>query len=270
MYRLPLNAALLASLVVSMQATAQPKNAALTGTARITRTNGMATVASNDPRPLDQAIIAIREEYGLLVDYEDPIYTAADLVDDTDPAWKERHPDRPSVTRVRGNSFATSYSEATVTSPAGREDLLRKIISDYNQSGNPGQFKLVTEDKSRFAVVPLSATPLDEVVNLNAGPYSLADAVSALAKAISNTSHIRVVVGSMPLGPLSQGTYPDDGKPEPARNKLASILESAGLPLVYQLLYDADSGQYFLNYFVARQAWTSPTGERLLTPLHRH
>jgi hypothetical protein len=269
MYRLSRKATLFAALFVSLQVFAQPKPAALTGMARITRTNGLATVASNDPRPLDQAIIAVREEYGLLVDYEDPIYTAADLVDDTDPAWKETHPGRPSVTRVRGNSFSSSYSEATVTFPASREEPLRKILSDYNQSGNPGQFKLVKENKSRFAVVPLLATPLDEVESLNAGLYTLADAVSALAAAISNTSHIRVVVGSMPLGPVSQGTYRDDGKPELARNKLASILESAELPLVYGLLYDADSGQYFLNYFVARQAWTSATGERLLVPLHQ-
>jgi hypothetical protein len=149
------------------------------------------------------------------------------------------------------------------------QELLRRITEDYNQNSGTGKFKLVKEDGTRFDLVPESGTPLDATVELPEGNPSLADAVFALASAVSKSSGPRVVVGMMPIGLARQTTYQEDGKPMVARAKLANILSGSPVPLVWRLLYDADSNRYFLNYSVARQSSTNANGEKVLTPLHQ-
>jgi hypothetical protein len=217
---------------------------------------------------MEQAITVVSQEYGVVVDYEDPVYQNADLVDDTDPRWKAEHPGGKSVTRPRGGAFSDSYSDDLAT-PLRHQELLRRITEDYNQNSGTGKFKLVKEDGTRFDLVPESGTPLDATVELPEGNPSLADAVFALASAVSKSSGPRVVVGMMPIGLARQTTYQEDGKPMVARAKLANILSGSPAPLVWRLLYDADSNRYFLSYSVARQSSTNANGEKVLTPLHQ-
>ena len=69
----------------------------------ITYTGNAATVRANNARPLEQAIEAVREQYGWTVDFEDPPYESAyDLVDSTDPQWRKEHPTAKGVRRIAG------------------------------------------------------------------------------------------------------------------------------------------------------------------------
>ena len=155
---------------------------------------GSATVAANDPRPLAQAVSAMREEYGWLVDYEDPPYMSdAELVDDTDPQWRASHPNAPGVRRVAGGAFKSEYQEsAGETTRGGQEAVLRKIVSEYNRSGNPGKFTVRLEEEGRFAVVGLSiknqagqdqnVTPvLDTLISVPAKQLSAGESIGAAA-----------------------------------------------------------------------------------------
>src|SRR5215471_8860188 len=71
----------------------------------VTPTDDLVVVQANDPRPLDQAIIGLREQYGWIVDYEDPPYDEGDLVDTTDPKWRSAHPNEKGAVGARGADF---------------------------------------------------------------------------------------------------------------------------------------------------------------------
>jgi hypothetical protein len=231
--------------------------------------NGTAEIKASGSRPMEQAMTAIGQEYGIVVNYEDPIYQDADLVDDTDPKWRAGHPEEKSVTRPRGGAFSDSYTDNLAT-PSQYPNLLQKIVADYNQKGSLVRFKVVADHASQFSVFPESGTPLDSPVELPAGVLTIADEVSALSDAVSRSSGIRVVVGMIPIGLARQTTHQEDGKPMTARIKLARILGSSEIPLTWRLLYDADSNQYFLNYSGARQSWTNANGDKNARPLRQH
>jgi len=113
-----------------------------------------AKVMSNEPRPLRQAVESLSEEYGWIVDYEDPIYSDAEAVDRTEPLWVASH---PGVRRrlVVGGKFESEFPEVATTGSSVPEEkgVLQKVVADFNNSGNPGQFTLVDEGAGRFAVV---------------------------------------------------------------------------------------------------------------------
>lgn len=123
--------------------------------ATIEQANGTVSVRANYPQPLQQAIEAIRQEYGWVVDYEDPPYESYDLVDNTDPGWRRAHPDAKGVTRVAGGLFTTTFSVRSDMSSgsSGEEQVLEKVVADYNASGNPGRFIVKREGADRFAIV---------------------------------------------------------------------------------------------------------------------
>jgi len=112
--------------------------------ATIERKDEQVSVLANNPRPLDQAVVAIRREYGLIVAYEDPPYDSQDLVDDTDPGWRVAHPDAKGVTRVAGGlrfgflqehnigiCVAADHTQlAAVERPVKVPDLFRFEIGD--------------------------------------------------------------------------------------------------------------------------------------------
>src|SRR5260370_24713242 len=60
--------------------------------ATITRSGNEVLVSADAARPLLEALTVIAEEYGWIVDYEDPIYSSAESRDVTDPAWRREHP----------------------------------------------------------------------------------------------------------------------------------------------------------------------------------
>jgi hypothetical protein len=81
------------------------------------RTPGNTSLEVNAPRPLQEAVLALNEEYGWTVGYEDPQWQSGgpDLVDDTDPTWRASHPNERGVTRLRGGVFKSQYPELPAT-----------------------------------------------------------------------------------------------------------------------------------------------------------
>jgi hypothetical protein len=120
--------------------------------ANIEHTSSSGHVSANYSRPLFQTAETVIREYGWVVDYEDPPYFSTfDLTDDTDPRWRASHPNSKGVVRVAGSAFQSTFPE-----PVGettKEQVLEKIISDYNSSGNPGKFALRKEGENRYAVI---------------------------------------------------------------------------------------------------------------------
>lgn len=96
-----------------------------------------ATIFADGPKPLMQAVTALSEEYGWVIDFEDPPTTTKD----TGPC---------------GGLFRSRFGEpsASIAEQEPEEErVLYTLVADYNKSGNPGEFIVVHEAYRRFAVV---------------------------------------------------------------------------------------------------------------------
>ncbi|MGO9575573.1 MAG: hypothetical protein ACLPTQ_14745 [Terriglobales bacterium] len=228
------------------------------GDATVTQTDRKASIYANDPRPLDQAIRAIRRQYGWIVDYEDPSYGPNDLVDDTDAKWRKAHPDAKGVTRVAGGAFRVDLTLADDISSGsnGEQFLLHDLITQYNESGNRGRFELRRETPKRFSVVGIGAANgdvkplLDTVITIPAEERTTIDSIRLVLRAISEKSGCKVEDGTGPINTLTASSK-IGGQERPAREILSKLASATPLPLVWILLYDADNAMYFFNLDVA-------------------
>jgi hypothetical protein len=242
--------------------------------ANIERKDGQVSVLANSPRPLDQAVAAIRRQYGWIVDYEDPPYDSHDLVDDTDPGWREAHPNAKGVTRVAGGTFTTVFSLGSDmnTLPPDRERVLDKVLADYETSGNPGVFTLTKEGADRYAVVGVGvkdsngsekkvAPILDNRIVLPLQERTVGDTLQLILRALSEKSEFKVVLGSAPINLILQTKVKLGGDERSARELLTQLATATRFPMVWRLLYDADPGWYFMNLEIATEATRDSSGQ---------
>jgi len=226
--------------------------------ATINQTDGRVSVYANDPRPLDQAITALREQYGWIVDYEDPPYGASDLIDDTDAKWRKAHPDAKGVTRVAGGAFRAKLTLADDMSSGsgGEQGVLHDLVAEYNASGNPGRFELRRESPKRFSAVGTGAgngdvTPiLDTVITIPVEERTTIETIRLVLRAISAKSGYKVDVGTGPINTVMTSSK-IGGQERPAREILSKLASATPLALVWAFLYDADNAMYFFNLDVA-------------------
>jgi hypothetical protein len=239
------------------------------------------TVFANYPRPLERVLSALRDEYGWIIDFEDPPYESSfDLVDDTDEAWRRAHPDAKGVTRIRGGAFTTEFDEGS-NMGAGSSDeerILRKVVSDYNASGNPGNFVVTREGPGRLAVIgvsvrneagqPKSASPLlDTVISLPQVDRTTAETVQLILSAVGAKTGAKVALGNAPLNFLLNSRVTVGGDMIPARDLLLQAVSSPRLAISITLLYDADVPIYFVNLSVVTKLGFDSRGTPLRVPV---
>ncbi len=244
-----------------------------------------ATLDANDPRPLLQAILAIREEYGLILDFEDPPYQSTyDLVDRAVPAWRAAHPDSKRGMGPAGSAFHSEFPEGpnVATSLEEEEQALQKIVSDYNASGNPGKFAVRRETAGRFAIIGVSSKDdigrerpispvLDTPISIPSAQQSAYETINLILKVLSVQSGVKVVLGVAPMSLLADGQVTIGGAGAPARDLLVQTLEAASArrKLTWDLLYDAGDDTYFLSIEVVSRAMLDPSGRRMLIPIDK-
>lgn len=241
------------------------------------------TLTANFPRPLAQALEAISQEYGWIIDYEDPPYHSPfDLVDDTGPRWRASHPNAKGVVRVSGGLFQSSFPEPS--SESTEEQVLEKLVADYNSSGNPGKFVVRKETDGRYAVIGVSRRDeagRDQAVNALLDtpitiPVQQRDARATLhliVDTLSATSGVNVKLGTIGLSsdPLQEATLTIGGANVPARTLLLQALEdvSSTSPhfrgiFVWNFLFDADTNAYWLHLRSATKTETDANGQRVV------
>ena len=252
--------------------------------AAVIQHNGAAgTLTANDPRPLSQAVEAISQEYGWVVDFDDPLYTSRfDLVDATDPTWKASHPNA-KATRVAGGLFQSNFPEpSSISSGDVEEQVLQKLIADYNASGNPGKFVVRKETEGRYAVIGVSRRDevgKDEKVNalLDTAisiPVQRRDARATLQLVVDTlaaSSGVKVYLGTVGLSsdPLQDAELTIGGSNVPARTLLLQALDgiSSTSPhfrgiFVWNFLFDADTNGYWLRLRSATETKTDANGRQ--------
>lgn len=244
-----------------------------------------ATLTANFPGPIVQAVEAVSREYGWIVDFEDPPFNShLDLVDATDPVWRASHPDSKGATRVAGGLFQSTFPEPTaITSGDAEEQVLQKVVADYNASGNPGKFVVRKEAAARYAVVGISRRNdagrdeavdvlLDTPITITLEQRDAAATLQLIADTLTATTGVKVYLGTIGLSsnPLSEATLTIGGTNVAARTLLLQAVDDiqkhaphfSGI-LVWNLLFDADRNAYDLRLSSAKKFETNADGSRV-------
>lgn len=235
----------------------------------VTHEQGKATVASNEPRPLRQAVEALAEEYGWTVDYEDPAYSADEGLERTDPKFVASHPgERQHL--IGGHRFESEFAENANTGASVSEEraVLQKVIADYDSSGNPGKFSLRDEGGGRFAVVGATSGAseiptgvLDSPITVESKTTNGAWALEKICSSLSASSRVQVRLLQYPLNTFVHMQLTLHAENEPARDVLRSVLSHASQKLIWSLLYDIDDKTYYLNLIPVVKVNIAPTGQ---------
>jgi hypothetical protein len=265
-----------------------PNKPSFTNAAVVERDGKTGKLTANDPRPLMQALEAISQEYGWTVDYEDPPYRSQfDLVDDTDPTWRANHPNAKGVVRVSGGLFHSSFPEPSAEN--SEEQVLQKLVADYNASGNPGKFAVRKEADGRYAVIGISRkdeTGKEEAVNaLLDTPITIPvqqrdarDTLHLIVDTLSETTGVDVKLGTIGLSsnPLQEATLTIGGTNVSARALLLQALGDVSKTsphfqgiFVWNFLFDADDNAYWVRLRSATKTVIDPTGRQVIQFLHQ-
>ncbi|MFZ0319796.1 MAG: hypothetical protein WAL56_11780 [Candidatus Sulfotelmatobacter sp.] len=227
--------------------------------ATISEVDGKVHLVANDSRPLAQALDALQQKYGWRVNYEDPQYTSkVDLIDAKGLQDKSSYPNGQH--RVpNGGSFAAELGAV----PAAQASLdekktLQSLIDSYNRSSNPGRFEL-REDRTEqaFDVVGTAAHDsegriapqpvlLDSSITIDTQERTFSDTVDLICQKLAEKTHVPITFGVHPLG-LDRVHVTVGGKDLTGRSLLLRAIDPTGRKLCWRLLFDPDSGGYFLN-----------------------
>jgi hypothetical protein len=245
--------------------------------ATIAHSQSYATVEANSARPLEQAITAVREEYGWVVDYEDPPYQGSiDLVKDS------------SISRTAkgivflmpaGGAFQSSYPDTleTRSSPDGELQVLDKIVSDYDATQNPGKFVVREQQDGSYAVIPqsfedsagaeVSVNPvLDTSISLTGATRSAAGTIKLILDALNKASKTKVGLGILPINAFVQSQVTVGGSNVSARDLLLDLIDQVrSVKLVWEVLFDPDGRVFYLSLLPAGQAHYDSSGKRTTT-----
>jgi hypothetical protein len=179
-----------------------------------------ADVAFARPRPLMALCAELREQYGLLVTYEDAPYDPTNELDSTviprnnvktlAPKWKpitfHITPDLPTLAE-RAASLQTNQPLDPNQALAAVQDL----VNQYNQSGNSGHFSIMQDGRYLHiqqmtrvvngrtqAFDPISAT----VLSWQPKTETCQQMMSDLSDALAQTRGFAIAEGSIPVGSL--------------------------------------------------------------------
>ena len=209
------------------------------------------TISGSGPRPLQQALGALRLKYNGALSYEEPQYISAKAVME-DPHTK-------GLFIPAGKSFSVEIPPVqSATDAAAEEKSLQLIVDTYNQSGNPGKFEIRKTESKAISVVGVAAIDdkgsfagqkplLDSPVTIPAKERTISDTVDLLCQQLTDGTHVPISVGISPRSLVDHTNVKLGGDKTPARNILAQALAASTAPLYWQLIYDPNSKGYVLN-----------------------
>ncbi len=215
----------------------------------------MVHINAGGPRPLLQAVDALQQKYGWVVDYEDPRYLpAADAANRTSPPNRRRANIGPGE-----NGFSVQFNVGPT--PDSRPDegtVLTTVIDAYNESGGEAEFKALKQPGAGFAVVGVgvrdttgeiaSQQPvLDLSINLASERRSAEQTIALICHELSQTSKVPVAVDPASGNLHKKASVVVGGSSVPARTLLSRTLVSLGGKLCWRLLYDAAGNSYALS-----------------------
>jgi hypothetical protein len=199
---------------------------------------------------------ALNRQHGWHVNYQDPRYGQADLVDTTAPSWLREHPHGPHAYGVAGGAFHTKIAVDGYF-PDDPMQILPALVEAYDRSGNPGRFELRRVNQDSFDVVPAAAadgpqTPLlDTVMSFDAPDADRAPVtLRRFCEELSRQSGQAVVFGgfgSPSQNRLDQARIEQHSQRQPAREIIRQLYRQVGSTDCWRLPYDPDAKSFWLR-----------------------
>jgi hypothetical protein len=245
----------------------------------IEHADAIATLKVNAPQPLRQAVATLNLEYGWMIDFEDPPYMSdSELIDITDPKRRAANPNY-RATMLAGGGFEFQYEENSLdTDPQAVQALLHRLVAAYNQSGNPGKFKVRRQESGRYTIIGSSVKNhsgrdeavdpiLDTLISVPVERRRALHTIDLILRTLSAKTNKKVEMGWSPNNLFFSTWITVGGDNVSARSLLVQALNSTGRPVVYDLMYSESIERYIFRSSLAVRAYRDTFGKKTLIPL---
>jgi hypothetical protein len=225
--------------------------------AKIVRSGDSYTIEAGGAHPLAQAIDVLARDFSWNVSYEDPPYATAVVPGAHGNA---------AAALARAGAFSSTFIYSGITPPAvQREDILQRVVTDYNASKNEGGFRLLALAGGRYVIVgdatrdatgaAVGVSPvLDAEVSVpdeNRRMYETLDLVAASVKEKTGAT-IRLSDDSVAFLQQNYAEVGCDGCK--ARDAVVKML-AAHPAVTWRLNYDAAAKTYTLSLRMPEGYW---------------
>ncbi len=215
--------------------------------------NGQVAITSEGARALLNIITYLRQDNDWKLSFEDPIYNND----------YETYDASTSSVKVREfNSFPTfsatfpELSKAKLATDDGLEEVVKKVLEEYNSSEFLGYYELQKIGPGNYSVVgrgnkrgpgQIVRQPalLDTTVSLSPGERSLGDAIAEIFNQLTEKTGIVIDFAAL-AGNLTLVQVNVSGEQIPARNLMSQVYDASGKDFITDTLYDT-AGGYLVN-----------------------
>lgn len=222
--------------------------------------DGSVTVTANSPRPLLQALTAIRRHYGWIIDYEESRYPTTEIV--TGPNRRLRLSRGSFMVRLAGpGSVGNTKDEATF------------LLSLINQSSRSikRRFMLTATASSRFTVVTADNQKqlmLDTPIHLPRATRSISETVDTILNLVTLARGTPIIRGGfVDNGLLQQDVTVGGGESVPARDLLTQALDRSSIAKVWLVTFSPSEDAYYIGIQSAVREITTASGEVKIVPV---
>jgi hypothetical protein len=233
--------------------------------------------------PLLEALLAVNQEYGWAVSFEDvPTVNPSEIVD-SEPELHRKHPELTGTNVANDAPYSSKFPEIA-PQQANIAAVLQQIVADYNATNNHGKFKVVRSIKGNFAIVgyeyhdtsgkqTLFVSPLECLITVEIRPANIFDAMRAVVDSVNTTCggagvykiDARENVPDPSFGPMEQvsGSYVAVS----ARNIMMDLLSQLHEKAYYSIFFGPVDNYFGLNTWGATRNFVDRSGKVIPKPV---
>lgn len=220
--------------------------------ATITHDDAFVHIHANSPRPVEQALSAIRREYGLVLDYEEG--------PSSDPG---RFVNIGGLRRWKGGDYTVQLPEPDTSSITFPKQFIANVLSEFAADG-ARNFVAIYGVNNRITAAPsdVGARILDSPIVIAPVQRTIDQTVDAILSAIANNTKVTIERGGLVDNELdSRQVVVGNESPVAARILLEEALDYTTFRRYWILGWDPSRSIYAINIQTVIKVETTPSGQ---------